>query len=85
MLRILREKNRQDEMKGLLAKGVVPRNHDLEQHPERLQESQMYAMGLVAALIREILPAKTIVENMVEEAAVILHQRTARIQLRSKL
>lgn len=72
-------------MKELLAKGIVPRTYDLERHPERLQDAQMYAMGLVAALIKDILPAKTIVENMVNEAAAILHERTERVQLRSKL
>lgn len=80
-----REKNRQEEMKKLLAEGIVPRTHDLEQHPEKLQDSQMYAMGLVAALIHDILPAKTIVENMVNDAAAILHERTAHVRLRSKL
>lgn len=80
-----REFNRQDEMKELVSNGIVPRDKDLEDHPEKLIASQPYAMGLVAAVIDDILPAKVIVENMVTEAARILKANATLVNPRAKL
>ncbi|KAG8941558.1 hypothetical protein FRC00_012282, partial [Tulasnella sp. 408] len=63
------EERRQEEMKTLLAKGIIPAEKDIEEHPERSAESRRWLLGKVAGLIHEILPAREIVERMVEEAA----------------
>ncbi|KAI0072299.1 2-nitropropane dioxygenase [Panus rudis PR-1116 ss-1] len=79
------ETNRKEEKKELLAKGIVPREHDLDKYPDKASASQMFAMGLVAALINDILPAKVIVENMVNDAARIFKEREAQVKVQPKL
>jgi NAD(P)H-dependent flavin oxidoreductase YrpB (nitropropane dioxygenase family) len=66
------ENNRQAEIKELTSKGILPVEHDLEQHPEKSIKARPWLMGRVSALIHDVLPAKTIVDNMVEEAAALL-------------
>ncbi|KAJ7180795.1 2-nitropropane dioxygenase [Mycena filopes] len=66
--------NRQAEIKELTEKGILPHQHELEKHPEKTVEGVRWPIGSVAALIHEVLPAKTIVENMVTEAAAVLTQ-----------
>ncbi|KAG9043116.1 hypothetical protein FS837_009975 [Tulasnella sp. UAMH 9824] len=63
------EERRQEEMKTLLAKGIIPAEKDVEEHPERSAESRRWLLGKVAGLIHETLPARQIVESMVDEAA----------------
>lgn len=55
-------------MQDLLSKGIIPIEKDLDKHPETLIEGRLWLMGKVAGLIHEVLPAKTIVDNMVSEA-----------------
>ncbi|KAG8894202.1 hypothetical protein FRC01_013116 [Tulasnella sp. 417] len=62
------EERRQEEMKNLLAKGIIPAEKDIEENPERLAESRRWLLGKVAGLIHEILPARKIVEIMVDDA-----------------
>ncbi|KAG8894189.1 hypothetical protein FRC01_013120 [Tulasnella sp. 417] len=62
------EERRQEEMKNLLAKGIIPAEKDIEENPERLAESRRWLLGKVAGLIHEILPAQKIVETMVDDA-----------------
>ncbi|KAJ7334310.1 2-nitropropane dioxygenase [Mycena albidolilacea] len=64
--------NRQAEIKELTSKGILPHSHELEKHPEKVVEGARWPLGSVAVLINEVLPAKVIVENMVEEAARML-------------
>lgn len=80
-----REENRQQEIKDLTSRGIVPREKDLEEHPEKMINAQPYAMGLVAAVINDILPAKVIVENMVGDAARILRASAAKVNPQAKL
>ena len=77
--------NRQAEIKELTAKGILPAEHDLQQHPEKSLEARAWLIGRVAALIDEVLPAKTIVENMVGDAARIMQEGAARVSVKHKL
>ncbi|KAH8103929.1 2-nitropropane dioxygenase [Cristinia sonorae] len=79
------ELNRQEETKELISKGIVPRDKDLADHPEKIVDAQPYAMGLVAAVINDVLPAKVIVENMVLDAAKILKAGAGRLNPQAKL
>jgi len=63
------EDRRQDEIKELTSKGIVPSSQDLEKFPERSMEARPWLMGTVAGVINDVLPAKDIVDNMVREAA----------------
>ncbi|KAF8216700.1 2-nitropropane dioxygenase [Mycena galopus ATCC 62051] len=66
--------NRQAEIKELISKGILPHWHELERHPEKAVEGSRWPLGSVAALINDVLPAKVIVDNMVEEAVRMLSQ-----------
>ncbi|PBK72283.1 2-nitropropane dioxygenase [Armillaria solidipes] len=74
------ETNRQVEIKELTSKGVIPANWDIEQHPEKSMEGRPWLMGKVSGLIKDILPAKDIVENMVNEAAEILQHNSSLVK-----
>lgn len=79
------EENRQAEIKELTSKGVIPVYHELEKHPEKSIEARPWLMGNVSAMIKEILPAKTIVDNMVSEAAEILQRNGQLVKVSAKL
>jgi len=79
------EHNRQAEIRELTAKGIVPNHHEMERHPEKSIEAVTFLMGNVAALVNDILPAQTIVDNMVNEAARILQDRNKTVSVRTKL
>lgn len=79
------EDNRQAEIKELTAKGIIPNEHELEKHPEKSVKAITFMMGNVAALVREVLPAQTIVDNMVNDAARILQDRSKAVSVRTKL
>ncbi|KAL4860731.1 2-nitropropane dioxygenase [Aspergillus spectabilis] len=69
------EGERRAEMLELQAKGIVPVQHDLDTKPddeEVLDGSFPLLMGKVAPLVREKLPAKEIVDGMVNDAADLL-------------
>ncbi|GMK54433.1 hypothetical protein CspeluHIS016_0110190 [Cutaneotrichosporon spelunceum] len=59
---------RAGEIKDLTSRGIVPHSHELSKHPERSIEGKMWLMGEVAGSINEVLPAKTIIDNMVNGA-----------------
>ena len=80
-----RNNNRQAEIKELTAKGVLPYEHDLKEHPEKSLEARAWLIGRVAALIHEVLPAKQIVESMVNDAAQIMQTNAARLSVKAKL
>lgn len=75
-----REENRQAEIKQLVSSGTIPSPGFI--HGNASVETDGYPMGQVAAMINEILPAKTIVENMVEQAAEILSAGAAMVKAR---
>jgi len=62
------ENNRQAEIKELTSKGIVPAEHEVQQHPEKSLKARTWLIGKVAAVIDDVLPAKTIVDNMVQDA-----------------
>ncbi|KAL3475757.1 2-nitropropane dioxygenase [Aspergillus californicus] len=71
------EDNRKDEIKQLTAKGVIPVEHDFENLPddvddEYLDNARPYLMGKVAAVVNEKKTAKAIVDELVDDAAVLL-------------
>lgn len=51
-----REINRQDEIKSLTSKGIIPADHDIEQHPENRSACAHYSLELLHA-DRTITPA----------------------------
>lgn len=80
-----RNNNRQGEIRELTSRGIIPNEHELEQHPEKSLQSRTFRIGRVAAVINEILPAKVIVTNMVEEAAEVLKLNASRLGGKAKL
>jgi NAD(P)H-dependent flavin oxidoreductase YrpB (nitropropane dioxygenase family) len=79
------EQNRQAEIRELTAKGIIPNQHEMEKHPEKSVQAVTFMMGNVAALINEVLPAQAIVDNMVNEAAKMLQDRSKMVSVRTKL
>lgn len=69
------EQNRQKEIEELTSKGIIPYEHELDNGLEDTDENSRYLMGETAATVKEILPAKQIVEDMVNEAV----QQIARV------
>ncbi|KAI0255973.1 2-nitropropane dioxygenase [Lactifluus subvellereus] len=79
------EVNRQAEIKELTSKGIIPNQHEVAKHPEKSVKAVTFMMGNVAALVNDILPAQTIVDNMVSDAAKILRDRSKLVSVRAKL
>ncbi|KAH9066768.1 2-nitropropane dioxygenase [Lactarius vividus] len=79
------EKNRQAEIKELTSKGIIPNQHELEKHPEKSIQAVSFLLGNVAAVINDILPAQTIVDNIVNEAAKILQDRSKLVSVKARL
>jgi len=79
--------NRAAEIKELVSKGVIPHYRELENDPNKSISGIPWLMGRVSALIHEILPAKVIVDNMVNEAAEILEKNASlvKVSLKAKL
>lgn len=71
------ENNRAEEIKQLTSKGIIPVEHDMENIPddvddEYLENARPYLMGKVAAVVNEKKSAKAIVDELVDDAAVLL-------------
>ncbi|KAL6416180.1 hypothetical protein AUP68_00394 [Ilyonectria robusta] len=69
------ETTRQEEMKGLLAKGIIPWEYDLDREDsdaiddgEGLLKYRRYLMGNCAALVNKQKPAKEVVDEFVNDA-----------------
>ncbi|KIP03803.1 hypothetical protein PHLGIDRAFT_129916 [Phlebiopsis gigantea 11061_1 CR5-6] len=77
--------NRAAEIKELTSKGILPHEHELEKHPEKSLGGRTWLIGRVSALIHEVLPAKVIVEDMVNDAAKILTANAAKVKVQAKL
>ncbi|KAF7798721.1 hypothetical protein EIP86_009946 [Pleurotus ostreatoroseus] len=77
--------NRHREIRELTSRGIIPNEHELDKHPERSLESRTFPIGRVAAVIDEVLPARTIVERMVQDAATVITTRAKQLGGRAKL
>ncbi|KAJ7255449.1 2-nitropropane dioxygenase [Mycena haematopus] len=77
--------NRQAEIKELTGKGLLPHEVELEKHPEKSVEGRPWLMGRVSSLINDVLPAKTIVDNMVRDAALQLQRGNKYLNPKAKL
>lgn len=67
------EENRQNDIKELTGKGVIPVEHDLEKLGDDLDDDTMdnarpFLMGKAAAVVNERKSAKVIVDEMVSDA-----------------
>ena len=80
-----RENNRQGEAKALLERGIIPVEDDIKKHPDMFLNSRPWLTGRVAAQIQEVLPAKKIIEDMVNDAARILKHNASLVNPTSKL
>jgi len=87
------ENERQNEIKELTAKGVIPVVHDLEQRAAKNQEvspHQMMAtrpmlMGQAAGAIKDVKPARDIINEMMRDAVAALQHSASLISPRPKL
>ena len=79
------EENRREEIKTLTSKGVIPNEHEMEQHPEKSLQARTFLMGSVSAVIKDVLPAKTIVDNMIKEAVERIQQGNGLLASNPKL
>ncbi|BAE65115.1 unnamed protein product [Aspergillus oryzae RIB40] len=73
------EENRQEEIKQLTSKGIIPVEHDMENLPddvddETLDNARPFLMGKVAAVVNEKKSAKAIVDELVNDAADLLQK-----------
>jgi len=74
------ENNRQAEIKELTSKGIIPNEHEMQKHPEKSLEARPWLIGRVAAVIHDVLPAKQIIDNMVNEAAEMLQRGNSMVR-----
>jgi len=77
--------NRRDEIKQLTSQGILPHEAELKKRPEISAETRPWLMGRVSGLINEVLPAKKIVDDMVNDAANILQQNASLVKVSAKL
>lgn len=84
------ETNRQNEIKELTGKGIIPVEHDLEKMGDDLDDDTMdnarpFLMGKAAAVVNERKSAKEIIDEMVSEAVQVFQNNNASLVSRSKL
>ncbi|KAI6149562.1 2-nitropropane dioxygenase [Pisolithus tinctorius] len=77
--------NRQKEIQELTSRGILPWEHDIQQHPEKSMETRPWLIGRVAALINDVPPAEQIVNDMVSDAAKILLHGASLVTVKAKL
>ena len=68
------EEERQDEIKELTSKGIIPAINDFENAPDDIDVDEVdqfrpWLMGSVAAVVNEKKPAKAIVDELVSDGA----------------
>lgn len=73
---------RPDQIKQLTDQGIVPMSQDLDDGKDI---DMPYLMGQVAAVIKDIKPAKEIVDDMVREACEAIRQGSSFMSATSKL
>ncbi|KAI0306770.1 2-nitropropane dioxygenase [Multifurca ochricompacta] len=78
------EENRRQEISELVAQGKIPHWVEMDNHPEKSLEGRMWLMGKVAASIKDIKPAKEIVDELVANAAKSLNRAHGLIRLQAK-
>lgn len=74
--------NKPDQIKKLTDQGIVPMSQDLD---DGRDIDMPYLMGQVAAVIKDIKPAKEIVEDMVREACEAIREGSSFMSAPSKL
>ncbi|KAF8610775.1 2-nitropropane dioxygenase [Ceratobasidium sp. AG-I] len=79
------EDNRREEIKELTTKGIIPNEHEMEKHPEKSLQARTFLMGSVSAVIHDVLPAKTIVDNMVKDAVERIQSGNGLLATKAKL
>lgn len=87
------ENERQNEIKQLCSKGVIPAIHDIEQRSAKGQEvtpAEMAAvrpllMGQCAAAVTEIKPAKEIIDEIMADAIVALRSASSLITPKARM
>ena len=57
----------------------------MEKHPEKSLAARTFLIGRISALIHDVIPAREIVENMVNEAAQVLTENAAKVTVKAKL
>lgn len=83
------ETRRREQIAELTAKGVVPVQHDVEERmakgeeidAETVMAVRPLLMGSCAGAINDILPAKTIVDNMVADAIAAIQQSASLVSV----
>lgn len=71
------EETRQQEIQELTSKGVIPVEHDMENLPddvddELIDQVRPWLMGKAAAVVDKKMPAKDIVDELVNDAVAAL-------------
>lgn len=84
------EENRQNDIKDLTAKGVIPVEHDIERMGDDIDDETMdnarpFLMGKVAAVVNEKKSAKAVIDEMVNEAASVIAANSSAIVGKAKL
>jgi hypothetical protein len=80
-----RETNRQAEIKELTSKGKIPFDLELDKDRKLLIKGRAHLMGSVSAVIHDILPAKTIIDNMLKEAVERLQATSRSVNIQARL
>lgn len=76
------EDKRPDEVRSLVAKGIVPFEKDAEEGKANISEGLVAAMGQCAGAVKEVLPAAEIVRQFMQQALASLDEVAS---FRSKL
>lgn len=84
------ENNRQNEIKEMTNKGVIPVEGDLERmgddvDDETMDNARPFLMGKAAAVVNDRLSAKQIVDEMVEGAVKCINDSGSAVMTKSKL
>ncbi|KAF2774259.1 2-nitropropane dioxygenase [Teratosphaeria nubilosa] len=84
------EENRQNEIKELTSKGIIPVEHDLEKMGDDVDDDTMdnarpFLMGKASAVVNEKKSAKAIVDEMVSDAVKVIAANSASLVGKSKL
>jgi len=79
------ETKRRNEIEELVAQGKIPHEEELQVRPENSAPGRQWLMGKVAGSIRDVKPAKEIVEELVNTAADTLSAAQSMKVTRSKL
>ncbi|KAF4615493.1 hypothetical protein D9613_002901 [Agrocybe pediades] len=79
------ETKRKAEIEQLVSEGKIPHDVELQNHPEKSTQGRSWLMGRVAGSIKDIKPAKEIVDELVNTAAKSLNNAVSLQIARSKL